>query len=419
MKLGRNDECHCGSGKKYKKCCLAIDEAVRADAFEMEGDPLRSAELRAVYAAGVETPAGRLSHVGTLGTGSQLRIWSSAREAEERRFSRAQPCESLGKLLDVLAAEHCAGFLYRGQVQPFPGLIPSGYRSAMPEGADDTSVIRLDPDLYHAGMSELESRRFAAFTALIRDYGISLGNILAQQYGLSSEAIDVTGDLQVAGFFASRPSPDYRQWTGGEGTELGVIYRLPYDTETWGNPTNLDAFLTCMLTEVPDHGPVYFPYYRKRRDLPGELQQQIHEAFAAAGGERRVSLYSPFIVVDEGFVRTALPALDFAATRIGRQHGGFLRPPVHRVCVVARHVRIRPTPLFKMFDPPMAIGDEIQGVGNSVMMPDLDAFYFRHGDYRVPLEPEYLWPTPEEDALYAQIQRIAGEGVVDPGYRRT
>ena len=25
--LGRNEHCHCGSGKKYKKCCLAKDEA--------------------------------------------------------------------------------------------------------------------------------------------------------------------------------------------------------------------------------------------------------------------------------------------------------------------------------------------------------------------------------------------------------
>lgn len=25
VKLGRNDPCHCGSGKKYKKCCLALD----------------------------------------------------------------------------------------------------------------------------------------------------------------------------------------------------------------------------------------------------------------------------------------------------------------------------------------------------------------------------------------------------------
>jgi len=25
-KIGRNDPCHCGSGKKYKKCCLSKDE---------------------------------------------------------------------------------------------------------------------------------------------------------------------------------------------------------------------------------------------------------------------------------------------------------------------------------------------------------------------------------------------------------
>lgn len=27
-KIGRNDPCRCGSGKKYKKCCLAKDEAL-------------------------------------------------------------------------------------------------------------------------------------------------------------------------------------------------------------------------------------------------------------------------------------------------------------------------------------------------------------------------------------------------------
>ncbi|PIS35810.1 hypothetical protein COZ78_01315 [bacterium (Candidatus Gribaldobacteria) CG_4_8_14_3_um_filter_42_11] len=26
MKMGRNDPCHCGSNKKYKKCCLGKDE---------------------------------------------------------------------------------------------------------------------------------------------------------------------------------------------------------------------------------------------------------------------------------------------------------------------------------------------------------------------------------------------------------
>jgi hypothetical protein len=30
-KPGRNDPCHCGSGNKYKKCCLARDEAAERD----------------------------------------------------------------------------------------------------------------------------------------------------------------------------------------------------------------------------------------------------------------------------------------------------------------------------------------------------------------------------------------------------
>jgi hypothetical protein len=30
MKLGRNDPCHCGSGKKYKKCHEAADDAKEA-----------------------------------------------------------------------------------------------------------------------------------------------------------------------------------------------------------------------------------------------------------------------------------------------------------------------------------------------------------------------------------------------------
>jgi hypothetical protein len=48
MKLGRNDPCHCGSGKKYKKCHEASDDAkaaaellaaqAKADADKAEAD---------------------------------------------------------------------------------------------------------------------------------------------------------------------------------------------------------------------------------------------------------------------------------------------------------------------------------------------------------------------------------------------
>ncbi|WP_226669002.1 SEC-C metal-binding domain-containing protein [Microbulbifer aggregans] len=36
MKVGRNDPCHCGSGKKYKKCCLSADSAANSEAIAKE-----------------------------------------------------------------------------------------------------------------------------------------------------------------------------------------------------------------------------------------------------------------------------------------------------------------------------------------------------------------------------------------------
>jgi hypothetical protein len=32
--IGRNDPCRCGSGKKYKKCCMGKDEAAEHKALE-------------------------------------------------------------------------------------------------------------------------------------------------------------------------------------------------------------------------------------------------------------------------------------------------------------------------------------------------------------------------------------------------
>jgi hypothetical protein len=46
---GRNDPCPCGSGSKYKKCCLEKDEAARVAAA--------ASSAAAVASAGPATPA--------------------------------------------------------------------------------------------------------------------------------------------------------------------------------------------------------------------------------------------------------------------------------------------------------------------------------------------------------------------------
>jgi len=48
--LGRNEPCHCGSGRKYKQCCLAKDEAsereARAKAAEVEAEAPEAANAK-------------------------------------------------------------------------------------------------------------------------------------------------------------------------------------------------------------------------------------------------------------------------------------------------------------------------------------------------------------------------------------
>jgi hypothetical protein len=52
---GRNDPCHCGSGKKYKNCCLDKDEAkarkARVQAQSAEKEAAAAAEAPKVPAA--------------------------------------------------------------------------------------------------------------------------------------------------------------------------------------------------------------------------------------------------------------------------------------------------------------------------------------------------------------------------------
>ena len=46
-KLGRNEPCHCGSGKKYKKCCLSKDDGeARAAHAAAEEERIKAAAER-------------------------------------------------------------------------------------------------------------------------------------------------------------------------------------------------------------------------------------------------------------------------------------------------------------------------------------------------------------------------------------
>ncbi len=58
MKAGRNDPCPCGSGKKYKKCCMEKDEAAARQAYAEMLKAQAATETQAPAAEAAEEKAG-------------------------------------------------------------------------------------------------------------------------------------------------------------------------------------------------------------------------------------------------------------------------------------------------------------------------------------------------------------------------
>jgi hypothetical protein len=83
MKLGRNDPCPCGSGRKYKHCCLAKDTAPAAD--ELLWRRLR----RDLDGLGSELLAEAARHFGRVGVQeawAEFNLWPETHDPQEQEF---------------------------------------------------------------------------------------------------------------------------------------------------------------------------------------------------------------------------------------------------------------------------------------------------------------------------------------------
>jgi hypothetical protein len=74
---GRNEPCHCGSGRKYKHCCLVKDEkkaaAARAKAAKAEDVPAAPAEEAATATAAPRAPKPKTDQPWKVGSSSSTR----------------------------------------------------------------------------------------------------------------------------------------------------------------------------------------------------------------------------------------------------------------------------------------------------------------------------------------------------------
>ena len=98
IKPGRNDECWCGSGKKYKKCHLGFDERLR-DLYEQGFEvPTRSMLKSAADIEGIKRSAA--INIGVLDCVAE-RIGEGTSTAEIDRWVREYTAERGGVPADL------------------------------------------------------------------------------------------------------------------------------------------------------------------------------------------------------------------------------------------------------------------------------------------------------------------------------
>jgi tetratricopeptide (TPR) repeat protein len=143
-KLGRNDPCPCGSGKKYKQCCLAADEAARLAAMPKATPP-------------TQPPPGLMGLLNAFGAGDDGLEAASNIVPDLIKAGRLDEAETAAHDLLRRFPEVHDGYDRIGMVHEARGetlQAADAYRKA-------ADFIRAHPDHYDPGYEELFDRLVA------------------------------------------------------------------------------------------------------------------------------------------------------------------------------------------------------------------------------------------------------------------
>jgi len=376
-------------------------------------------------------------------------------------FTETNPANDIRELLGFLERDDNDRYLYRGQTKDYDSLVPSAYRKWTSPEKKKHNVFAVNSEGFRRDGSQREFIRLTELNRLIAHFGIGLGNIFAQQYGISSECIDVTSNVKVAGFFATRKWPSYSHYSGSIDNSLGVIYRFPL-IRFVSDLNGLDLTLSLAGMKHPDKPvPLWFMKYGKRSQFSEEELQRIlskhsHveqtlftqpvvvsyrylEAFIQQfyrqqqeekdeeGNHKGTFLTIPSLLrqaptynkPDFSPPRIALPStsglitdvvqMDVKKTRFSRQDGGFLQPSFTWKCTIPQEINIEYIAELKghFSIPGYAIQDTLLGVEDLMAYPGIERFYFRHSDHVInDYELSFLWPDLDTDPFWKLIDHF-------------
>lgn len=210
----------------------------------------------------------------------------------------------------------------------------------------------------------------------LNPFGYVLGMAIAQHYGFGSEALDVTHDPIVAGFFATHDGPEYDH-ACSEG--VGVVLRFRIDEKDRAVPEALDRDLYNAPGFV-DLAERLSPFISPWMSFEGTVSNLVDRVeVALARGDEGRSAH-----------RLQLGSDAFARTRVARQRGALLLSDL-----LLREKEMAGMKIQQF----IAVED--------INTRSAESFYFRHTADPWPfteITREYLWP--DEDVFVEMFSFI-------------
>jgi len=370
-------------------------------------------------------------------------------------FGADNPAENIEELVKYLNDSHTDEYYYRGQNKYYEVAVPSSLRKfVLPNKKSNNDWIDLDgmklefPDRIRA-KSWLGHRIIMAF-------GKGLGNMINQQYGISSDAFDITSDPVIAGFFATRSYPTYDHYQPLDSENIGVIYRLKIPNK---NPPRLEVMeqtLNSLYTFAGDNkSKIWFSEVSslRHRILKGELlesnaiEDYLNSRFPKdhiSHNLLRQAGYLPYSLIESAFLEKAgeiglSDALDIIrSSRTFRQKGGIYFPPTMHSTFISKHIEIFPLNKRDFYARPATVeSNGAINVFNLNANPFVKTYFFKHNS-SIQIEIDdlaLLWPSEKEDFLLSLIRHLTedklekylkdknvdvfdfDQGIIDPGYK--
>jgi hypothetical protein len=373
-------------------------------------------------------------------------------------FDQSAPAESLEALVEFLQRDSPEHHIFRGQTRDFRRLLPSDFRRYDLGPGYRPHIHKIDQGAYLTEGEDIHTARrlgrelFRRINLMMLN--LPLGNILSQQYGLTSQTLDFTRSVDVAAFFAIRDWPYY---TARDSTdECGIIYRLKQPKVEISNEL-IDRMLQRVGSKMSGEDVwVWFDEFIPSWNHAGAQKIFVERGLQAAPTTVRLSspsvcLTDKFLLANmkEQLVKERLHAQEYLVGVLRaitedqfHEFGSRIldlaekdfhsRLHAQRACLLTApswHDAFVPFPYFAMMTenprvrlavPPLAVGREWLGIEDLVQFSDFEAFYFRHApsDSRILSESrEALWPNEADPIfeLYRWLFELAvASGEIDP-----